>query len=80
MDTNIELIKWNHRADKLSNDIKEYQDNLDENFLLTEDELTISNIMDTYVNLKTKLNDIECWMEVDDFLENGPGFPIDNGH
>lgn len=77
---NIELryIKWNQRVDKLERDIKEFSETFDkDDFTLKPFAPTVVDFTTRLDALKWELDDIICWEEVEDFLQNGSGLKLD---
>lgn len=77
---NIELryIKWKQRADKLEREMKDFSEKLDDDdYSLSASGDPLKSFVSEISDLKFELQDIICWEEVVDFLENGPGFQLD---
>lgn len=75
-ETKVRYIQWNQHIDKLTEDMDAFNVGLSEKEISDADS-KIENYTQRLKKLRAELEDIMCWEEVDDFLENGSGLLTD---
>lgn len=76
----INIIKTEQKLNKLQNELDQYRNEIS-NLSLTSKEFsldsnpdkTIKDFESRIAKIKDDILNIECYLEVEDFLENGPG-------